>query len=108
MNRFQRKISFALVAIAVTGLNSSFAQTQTSSLQSDRVSIAYIPPDNVQYQEVYDLLRSHRGLEKIQEILSPLRSPEELTIKTTECKEVNSWYARENFKPTVILFVTNF
>jgi len=103
MNNFQNKVSFALVAIAVIGLNSSFAQSQTSSLQSDRVSIAYIPPDDVQYQEVYDLLRGHRVLEKVQEILSPLRSPEELTIKTTECKEVNSWYKRENFKPTVTI-----
>jgi hypothetical protein len=103
MNNFQNKTSFALVAIAVIGLNSSFAQSQTSSLQSDRVSIAYIPPDDVQYQEVYDLLRGHRVLEKVQEILSPLRSPEELTIKTTECKEVNSWYKRENFKPTVTI-----
>lgn len=103
MNNFQNKMSFALVAIAVIGLNSSFAQSQTSSLQSDRVSIAYIPPDDVQYQEVYDLLRGHRVLEKAQEILNPLRSPEELTIKTTQCKEVNSWYKRENFKPTVTI-----
>jgi hypothetical protein len=103
MNNFQSKMSFALVAIAVIGVNSSFAQSQTSSLQSDRVSIAYIPPDDAQYQEVYDLLRGHRVLEKVQEILSPLRSPEELTIKTTECKEVNSWYKRENFKPTVTI-----
>jgi len=36
MNNFQNKMSFALVAIAVIGLNSSFAQSQTSSLQSDR------------------------------------------------------------------------
>jgi hypothetical protein len=103
MNNFRNKMSFALVAIAVIGLNSSFAQSQTSSLQPDRVSIAYIPPDDVQYQEVYDLLRGHRVLETVQEILSPLRSPEELTIKTTECKEVNSWYKRENFKPTVTI-----
>jgi hypothetical protein len=89
MKNFQSKMSFALVAIAVIWLNSSFAQSQTASLQSDRVSIAYIPPDDVQYQEVYE--RGHRALEKVQEILSPLRSPEELTIKTTECKEVNSW-----------------
>jgi hypothetical protein len=103
MKNFQTKMSFALVAIGVIGLNSSFAQSQTASLQSDRVLIAYIPPDDVQYQQVYDLLRSHRALEKIQEILSPFRSPEELTIKTTECKEVNSWYRRENFKPNVTI-----
>jgi hypothetical protein len=96
-------MGFALVTIAVIGLNSPFASSQTSSLQSDRVSIAYIPPDNVQYQDVYDLLRTHRALERIQEILSPFHSPEDLTIKTTECKEVNSWYRREDFKPTVTI-----
>jgi Putative metallopeptidase len=35
--------------------------------------------------------------------LSPLRWPEALTIKTMECKEVNSWYRRESFKPTVTI-----
>jgi hypothetical protein len=103
MNNFQSKMSFALVAIAVIGLNSSLAQSQTSSLQSDRVSFAYIPPDTVQYQEVYSLLRGRRALEMIQEILSPLRSPEELIIKTTECGVINSWYKRENSKPTVTI-----
>ena len=49
------------------------------------------------------MLRQRRALERIQEILSPLRSPEELTLKTAECKEVNSWYRRENFKPTVTI-----
>ena len=46
-------------------------------------------------------MRDHRALEKIQEILSPFRWPEELTIKTAECGVVNSWYRRENLKPTI-------
>ena len=68
-----------------------------------RVSIAYVPPESSTLQELYYFLREHRALERIQEILSPLRSPEELTIKTTECKEVNSWYTREKSKPTVTI-----
>jgi hypothetical protein len=71
--------------------------------QSGRVSIAYGPPESSAFQELYDFLREHRALERIQEILSPLRSPEGLMIKTAECKEVNSWYRRENFKPTVTI-----
>jgi hypothetical protein len=39
----------------------------------------------------------------MQGILSPFRLPEELTIKTTECGMVNSWYSRENSKPTVTI-----
>jgi hypothetical protein len=74
MNNIQSKMIFALVVITVIGLNSAFAQSQTSSVQTDRISITYIPPDNVQYQDVYNLLRRHGALEKIQEILSPFRS----------------------------------
>ncbi len=85
----------------MTGLNGSLAQNQTP--QPNRVSIAYVPPESAALQDLYDFLRRHRALERIQEILSPLRSPQELTIKTAECKEVNSWYSRENFKPTVTI-----
>ena len=46
---------------------------------------------------------AHRALERVQEILSPFRSREELTIKATECKEANSWYTRGKFKPTVTI-----
>src|SRR6516165_8019160 len=83
-----------------------YSQSQPSPTpldQASRVSIMYVPPENSAFQEVYDMLRQRGALERIQEILSPLRSPEELTIKTTECKEVNSWYRRENYKPTVTI-----
>jgi hypothetical protein len=62
-----------------------------------------VPPENSTLPDFYVFLREHRALERIQEILSPLRSPEELIIKTAECKEINSWYRRENFKPTVTI-----
>jgi putative metallopeptidase DUF4344 len=86
--------------------NSAFGQAQTTATQTDqpnRVSVAYGPPSNSAFQQLYDLLRDRRALEKIQEILSPLRLPEPLTIKTAECGAVNSWYRRENFKPTVTI-----
>jgi hypothetical protein len=86
--------------------NLSAAQPQplaTSSGQSDRVSVVYVPPNNLNFQEVHDLLRQHNALEKINEILSPFRFPEQLTIETTECGAVNSYYQRKNFKPTVTI-----
>jgi hypothetical protein len=36
------------------------------------------PPSNSTFQALYEVLKDHRSLEKIQEILSPLRWPEEL------------------------------
>ena len=65
------------------------------------VHVAYVAPKDAVFQRLSGLLTDRRAIQKLQEILSPLRLPEELTIKTVECGEVNSWYTRENLKPTV-------
>jgi hypothetical protein len=98
------------VTVVVIGnliLNLTAAQSQPtvpqSVGQSDQLSIVYVPPNNSGFQEVYDLLQQHRALEKVKEILSPFRFSEQLTIETTECGAVNSYYQRKNFKPTVTL-----
>ena len=71
--------------------------------QPNRVTIEYVVPKSAEFQELYAMLREHRVLEDMQGILSPFRLPEELTIKTTECGMANSWYSRENSKPTVTI-----
>jgi hypothetical protein len=107
MNNLQIKVTcLAVMGIAAMLSNFALAQSQTTAAQSDqpnRVSIAYGQPNNSAFRQLYDLLRERRALERIQEILSPLRAPEQLTIKTTECGAVNSYYQRENFKPTVTI-----
>ena len=107
MSAFHSKMtSFIVMSVVVILPNFSLAQSQTAPTQSDqpsRVSVVYVPPQNSAFQQLYDLLRERRALERIQEILSPLQLPEQLTIKTTECGAVNSFYQRENFKPTVTI-----
>jgi hypothetical protein len=94
-----------VVGIVLVVPRLSLAQSELTDIndQPSRVSIAYIPPGNSTFRALYEVLKDHRALEKIQEILSPLRSPEELTINTAECRVVNSWYRRENLKPTVTM-----
>ena len=96
MSNFLSKMPSSIVmGLAVILLNFSLAQSQTAPTQSDqpsRVSIEYVPSQNSAFQPLYDLLRERRALERIQEILSPLQVPEELTIKVTECGAVNSYY----------------
>ena len=85
---------------------SSAAQPQTTGTQGEmpnRVTVIYVPPTNPELQKLYTLLRERRALEKIQEILSPFRLPEELTIKATECGVANAWYGRQDGEPTVTL-----
>jgi len=107
MSSLQTKMT-CLAVMGITTMLSNFtpAQSQTTATQSDqpnRVSIVYLQPNNSAFQELYGLLRERRSLERMQEILSPLRVPEPLTIKTTECGAANSYYQRENFKPTVTI-----
>jgi hypothetical protein len=107
MSNLQTKMTcLAVMGIAAMLSNLVLAQSQTTVTQSDQpnpVSIAYGQPNNSAFQQLYDLLRERRALERIQEILSPLRAPDQLTIKTTECGAINSYYKRENFKPTVTI-----
>jgi hypothetical protein len=96
----------AILGAALILPNSALAQEQdivAQAEQPNRVAVAYVPPKNRDLQELYGLLSGRLALEKIQEILSPLRLPEELTIKTAECSKVNAWYSRENSKPTVTI-----
>jgi Putative metallopeptidase len=100
------------VGVVLTLTNISFAEpqmivTQTGQVQtenSNRVSIALMPPNNPKLREPYNLLIDHQALEKMKDILSPLRLSEALTIEATECGVVNSFYRRENgFRPTVTI-----
>jgi hypothetical protein len=96
----------AILGVAFMLPNLAPAQSQTTATQigqPNRVTVAYVPTDDLVLKEVYDLLRDRRALERVQEMLSPFHLPEELTIKTAECGAVDSWYRRENFKPTVTI-----
>jgi Putative metallopeptidase len=77
--------------------------TATQADQPGRIEIQYDAPNNSDLQAVYKRLKDHQFLQRIQSILSPLRLPEELTIKTTECGVMNAWYRREDSGPTVTL-----
>jgi len=96
-----------VVAAAVLLLpNPVIAESQISTSQADqpnRIAIEYVAPKNPELQDLYEILKIRGALEKIQKILSPLRLPEEMTVKTLECGRVDAWYRRENSKPTVAI-----
>src|ERR1700675_966627 len=95
MNRFIQIIA----AIGVIAANFAHAQSQPSVMQGDqpnRVVIEYVRPKNPEFHDLYEILKIVGALEKVQKILSPLRLPEELTVKTAECGKVDAWYRRED------------
>jgi hypothetical protein len=69
----------------------------------NRIRVEYGPPQNPDQQKVYDLVKEHRVLETLQQILSPFRFPAPgVTIKTLGCNGmINSWYNTDDSVPTV-------
>lgn len=101
----KRNYAGALV-VAVALLFSKFAIAQPATTQAsrpNRVTVEYISPNGSNLRGLYQALKEHHALEKLQKILSPLRLPEELVVKTTECGKVNAWYRRDESKPTVTI-----
>ena len=58
-----------------------------------RVLIDYVLPDNPEYKPLYDLLREHKALERVQALLAPIRWPRTLRLEVKGCAgELNAWY----------------
>ena len=102
MTRFMQIIA----AVGVIAASFAHAQSQPSVTQGDqpnRVVIEYVAPKDASLQDLYEVLKIRAALERIQKILSPLRLPEQLMVKTAECGKVDAWYRRENSKPTITI-----
>ena len=52
---------------------------------TDQIRVKYVPPENPQHQQIYDLLKERQSLENIKEFLSPFRFPWELDLILTGC-----------------------
>ena len=78
MSAFHSKMtSFIIMIVVVILPNFSLAQSQTAPTQSDqpsRVSVVYVPPQNSAFQQLYDLLRERRALERIPGDIKPVAS----------------------------------
>ena len=62
-------------------------------VRADQVRVEYVAPKNPAHQPVYELLKENRVLEKLQELLMPLRLPAHLVLRTDGCDGVsNAWY----------------
>ena len=90
-------VLFVAVGLALLAVP---AKVANADAQANRIGIEYEIPKNPAHQPLYDLLKEHRVLEKLQEIFSPFQLPIELTFKTVGCDGVsNAWYSR----PTITI-----
>jgi hypothetical protein len=62
--------------------------------QTNAIEVAYVPPKNPVHQPIYERLKEHHALERLQLLLSPFLLPSKLTVKVAGCDgETDAWYA---------------
>jgi hypothetical protein len=60
--------------------------------EADRVDIQYVEPKLAANQPAYKLVRDHQVLEKIRDLLRPLRLPHRVLLETRDCDgKSNAW-----------------
>jgi hypothetical protein len=83
-----RALALALTLSAATSADA----TAVKGAKADQIDIDYVAPKSAEHQPVLELIKEHRTLERIQQLLRPLRLPRRLLIKTEGCDGVSNAY----------------
>src|SRR4051794_20765034 len=85
-------VAAALLGLAVLGTPATNAAA--ADAQPNRIKVEYVPPTEPRLQGIYEFVKGRRALEKFQEIFSPFRISNDLTLLTKTCGINNAWYQR--------------
>ncbi|HYL19448.1 MAG TPA: DUF4344 domain-containing metallopeptidase [Burkholderiales bacterium] len=97
-----RKAAIALIAVCAALLSTQAFAKKPPVLKSNRIDISYAVPPNPAHQQIYELLKERRVLERFQAYLSALRLPTTLILKSDGCDgESNAWYEESDHTVTV-------
>jgi hypothetical protein len=75
---------------AVLILAAAGADARKAGPAPNRIDINYVEPKSADHQPLYKLLKERQALEKIRDLLSPLRLPHRLLLETRECGMSNA------------------
>ena len=93
--RMSKTLLSAIAVLALSAVHSAEAAAGKIA-KTNSIDIEYAEPQSAGHRQVFQLAKEHRTLEKIQTLLSPLRLPRRLLIKTQGCDGVsNAWYDGE-------------
>ena len=88
----KQTISIGIIILAFI-LGAAATTAQAAQYKTRQIRIQYVPPVNSEHQPIYEHLKQARALERLQELLSPIRLPEPLLLKVSGCEgESNAWY----------------
>jgi Putative metallopeptidase len=83
------KISGAMIAFA---LMAPMGATAPANAQQPKIKISYEEPSNPALRPIYQRLKDRHVLEEMQDFLSALRLPSEITIRTAQCGDARLSY----------------
>jgi hypothetical protein len=88
-----------IVSAAVSVLAASQVEARkaggSARPEPNRIDIAYVEPKSAANQPVYKLLKEHQVLEKLRDLLRPLRLPHRLLLQTRDCDGISNAWANE-------------
>jgi len=94
-----KSIATILMAVGLL-LAAAAAATQKASAapkaRANSIDIDYVEPKLAANQAVYKLVKEHQGLEKIRDLLSPLRLPHRLLLQTRDCEGTSNAFSNED------------
>src|SRR5262245_17542804 len=84
--------SIAVTLIVITQDSHAEPRRPSDASRPNRVAIEYGKPATARQEEIYRLLKDHQALEKIRDVLRPLRLPHRLLLQTRSCDGIsNAW-----------------
>src|SRR5688572_24135644 len=87
-SRLKRLAALGLACTLVCGASAAGAQPAPA----ERVVVQYTTPTNPAHQRFHDMIKDNRGLERVRDVLLPVRWPRPLRIELKSCDEANAWY----------------
>jgi hypothetical protein len=102
-------VTTALAAASALAVAQVEARTAgiSAKLRPDRIDIAYGEPRSAANQPVYKLVKEHRVLEKIRELLRPLRLPHRLLLQMSDCDGISNAASNEESVTVCYEFVND-
>src|SRR5580704_10010866 len=94
-------IAILTIPIAVPAGAAPF-KPDAPALKPNRVDVEYVPPKSSAHEALYKLVQERRLLEKIRDLLAPIRLPRRLLLKTVGCDGTVNVGASQDSPPSAI------
>lgn len=84
------------LSLSASGSGAATRKAVPPKAKPDRIDIAYVEPTSADYQPIYQRLKEQHALEKLRDLLRPLRLPHRLLLQTRSCDGISNAWSNED------------